>query len=134
MEGKITLFDKWVELGIYDIIGKSLLEIDNKAELDDQTRTCLKIYLIELLNFLTQIKINSLISYLKSSETNNPLLLGLVNGFIYGDQGLQIQITDVMKYLLDIIHERKNEIGDYFYDNFFPRIIEHFNKMELNDL
>ena len=134
MEVKITLFDRWVELGIYDIIGKSLLEIDKKAEFDDQTGTSLKIYLIEILNFLTQIKINPLISYLKSSDINNPLLAGLLNGFIYGDQGLQMQINDFLKYVLDIIHERKNEIGDYFYENFFPRLIEHFNKMELNEV
>ena len=96
-------------------------------------KTCLKIYLIEILNYLTQIKINPLVTYLKSSDTNNPLLLGLLNGFMYGDQGLQIQITDIIKYLLDIVHERRNEISDYFYDNFFPQIIEHFNKMNCNE-
>ena len=85
-----------------------MLEIDKKTELEDQTKTCLKINLIDILNYLTQIKINPLIIYLKSSDTNNPLLLGLLNGFIYGDQGLQIQITDIIKYLLDIVHERSN--------------------------
>jgi len=54
----------------------------------------------------------------------------LIDNLFNGDQGLQIQITELFKYLTDSPFERKTEILDIFYGKLFPIFLEHFQKME----
>lgn len=103
-------------------------QLDKMEMMEPEKLTILKIQLLEIIQFLAQIQISPFFNYLKSSEN---LLKYLLNSMYSGDQGLQILIADLFKFMMDISHEKKNEILDYLYAHLLPKLLEHFNELEM---
>jgi len=132
VESKMEFAQKLVEKNIFSVIGKALGKLQEESEsntIEDRTKTILKINLEEVLFFVVQLKLNSFADFLKSSPDEKILFAGIINNIFYGDQGLQIQTTELLKYVIDPMHERKIELLDYFYDNYLPKFLTHYNQM-----
>lgn len=120
---------------MYNVIAKALEALYSSAYNDenDDKINITKINLVDILTFLIQLDLNAFIEFLKSSPDSKTMITGIINNLFYGDQGLQIQTGELIKYLIDTIHERKNEILDIFYVNFMPAFVEHYKKLENNE-
>jgi len=118
------------------VIGKSLVALyspDNPEKIEENKKNILKIDLVEILFYTLQLELNAFIEFLKNSPDSKQMIEGIINNLFYGDQGLQIQTGELIKFLIDVVHEKKNEILDIFYDNFLPAFVEHYKKLENNE-
>jgi len=79
------------------------------------------------------VQLNTFLDYLNNSPESNLLIDGLLSNLFYGDQGLQIQITELFKFLIDVFHDRKTEILEIFYTRILPQMSQHFAKLEKNE-
>lgn len=137
MEPKIEYSSKLITKNIFSHITNSLNQLINNPEnVDDPSiRNILKINLIEIMSFVIQINPNAFINYLLNNQQDSQTF---VQAIVYllktGDQGLQIQISEILKYLLDPGLEKKVEIQDFMYDHFFPEFHKHFLMFEKNEI
>lgn len=121
---------------IFTVIARAFAALNNPNDeelADEGTRNILKINLVGILFFIIQSQINSFIDFLKLAPEAQLMINGLTENLFYGDQGLQIQITEVFRYMTDSQHERKNETLDIFYHSVLPVFLEHYNQMENNE-
>jgi len=126
-----------VKKNIYGTIAKALSNLysaDYREEIEEERKNIIKINLIDILFYLLQFELNAFIDFLKSGGAESKLMIeGIINSFFFGDQGLQIQTAELIKHLIDTLHERKNEILDIFYDSFIPAFVEHYKTLENNE-
>ena len=136
MEEKMEFCKKLVKKEIFCVIGKALMRLyspDNPEHIEEDKKNILKIDLVEVLFYTLQFELNEFIEFLKASPDSKQMIQGIISNFFEGDQGLQIQTGELIKYLIDVVHEKKNEILDIFYDNFMPAFVEHYKKLENNE-
>jgi protein phosphatase-4 regulatory subunit 3 len=87
------------------------------------------------MSFIIQLNINAFINFLLSEQPESTQLVSAITYMLEtGDQGLQIQISEIIKFLLEPSLEKKVEIQDFIYDHFFPEFHKHFNKLERNEV
>ena len=82
---------------------------------------------------MVQNQMNTFLEFLRHAAESKLLIEQLLKSLFTGDQGLQIQITELLKYITDVSHEKRNEILDLFYDIFLPLFLEHFQQIKSND-
>ena len=112
----------------------ALNAVDSLNQIANERKNILRINLVDILSFIIQLELNSFIEFLRSSTDSKLMIEGIISNLFYGDQGLQIQTGELIKYLIDVIHERKNEILDIFYDSFMPAFVEHYRKLENSEM
>jgi len=127
---------KLVEKNVFSMIAKalSILDMPNHPEvITAEKKITLKINLVDILFYIIQFELESFIDFLRISTNSNLMVECIIKNLFYGDQGLQIQITELIKHMIDTVHERKNEILDILYEKLMPAFIEHYKQMERNE-
>jgi len=135
-QNKEIFCEKLAQREIFTVITKTFLALQNPTDQslqDDATRNTLKINLILILSFIIEGQMNAFVEFLQNSSESQLMLTVLKDNLFNGDQGLQIQITDLFKFLIDYHYEERNEILDIFYGTWLPSFLEHFQQMERND-
>lgn len=118
---------------VFSLLARAFEALQNQLEQPDlaneTTKNILKINLIGILYFIIQNQMNAFIEFIKFSQDSQLLLNGFIQNLFTGDQGLQIQITELLKFMTDSTHEKRNEMLDLFYDVLLPTFLEHYEKM-----
>ena len=98
--------------------------------INEETINILKINLVGILYFIIQSQINTFVDFLTSSADAHLLVTGLTDNLFNGDQGLQIQITELFKFMVDSAHEKRDDILEFFSNNLFPVFLEHYQHLQ----
>eukprot|EP01015_Nassula_variabilis_P028241 TRINITY_DN5880_c0_g2_i3.p1 TRINITY_DN5880_c0_g2~~TRINITY_DN5880_c0_g2_i3.p1 ORF type:complete len:355 (-),score=37.96 TRINITY_DN5880_c0_g2_i3:2-1066(-) len=110
---------------IYSVLSKALQIIVNNRR---QYNVSLLFSLMEILQFLIQVNINTFSNfYLAKDENSSNFTNALCNILKHFDQGLQIQVVEILKYIMDPMHDQKHELIDYTYDQLFPELLTHYS-------
>ena len=112
---------------------KALNDPENEELINEEAKNTLKINLVGILYFIIQSQMNIFVDFLISSPDTQLLITGLTENLYNGDQGLQIQIIELFKFMADFSQERRDEILDFFYDNILPMFLDHYNRLEKNE-
>ena len=102
-------------------------------DIEEEKLSTLKINTVDILFYIIQLELGSFVDFLQFSQDSDQLVQGIINNLFYGDQGLQVQTGELIKFLMDTIHARKSETLDIFYDRFLPGFVEHYKKPENNE-
>jgi hypothetical protein len=132
----VEFTERLIERNIFTELGKafaSLQSLEEGKNQEENSNITLKIQLIEILTFIVQIQLPSFLDYMNGNMESKILVDGILYCFFYGDQGLQIQVAEMFKFLIDIFHERKSDVLEMFYVKFLPAMSEHFATLERNE-
>lgn len=126
-EAKFAVLKRFMACDAFAHITQALEQLERMEFIESEKINIMKIQLVEVIIFLSQIEIFPLYNYLKS----NPHLLQLLIKNMYkGDQGLQILIGDLFKLFLENDNPKKSEILDFVYCNLLPALMEQYYKLE----
>lgn len=136
IEEKTDYCQKLLKKNIYSVISNAITALYNPEytkDIEEEKLSTLKINIVDILFYIIQLELGSFIDFLQFSRDSEEMVQGIINNLFYGDQGLQVQTGELIKFLMDTIHERKNETLDIFYDRFLPGFVEHYKKPENNE-